>query len=48
VIETESERKTETWPRLHLDDRSATQTTLHRWTQIVGKTRLALSPMQNH
>src|SRR2546421_308952 len=24
------------------------QTTLHRWTQIVGKTRLALAPMQNH
>ncbi|HEY8684964.1 MAG TPA: DUF5996 family protein [Chloroflexota bacterium] len=48
VIETESEAKTETWPRLYLDDWSATQTTLHRWTQIVGKTRLALSPMQNH
>ena len=48
VIETASERKTETWPRLYLDDWSATQTTLHRWTQIVGKTRLALSPMQNH
>lgn len=48
VIETESERKTESWPRLYLDDWSATQTTVHRWTQIVGKTRLALSPMQNH
>src|ERR1700693_2233238 len=48
VIETESERKTEAWPRLHLDDWSDTQTTLHRWAQIVGKTRLALSPMQNH
>src|ERR1700682_4902008 len=48
VIETASERKTETWPRLYLDDWSATQTTLHRWTQIIGKTRLALSPMQNH
>ena len=48
VIETGSDRKTELWPRLSLDDWSATQTTLHRWTQIVGKTRLALSPMQNH
>jgi hypothetical protein len=48
VIETASEPKTETWPRLYLDDWSATQTTLHRWTQIVGKTRLALSPVQNH
>lgn len=48
MIETASEPKTETWPRLYLDDWSATQTTLHRWTQIVGKTRLALSPVQNH
>jgi len=36
------------WPRLTLDDWAATQTTLQRWTQIVGKTRLALAPMQNH
>jgi hypothetical protein len=36
------------WPRLTLDDWAQTQTTLHRWTQIVGKTRLALAPMQNH
>ena len=27
---------------------AATQTTLHMWTQIVGKTRLALTPLQNH
>lgn len=36
------------WPELPLPDWQATYTTLHRWTQIVGKTRLALSPMQNH
>ncbi len=36
------------WPRLTLDEWSDTQTTLHRWAQIVGKTRLALAPMQNH
>jgi hypothetical protein len=30
----------ETWP--------ATQATLHRWMQIVGKLRLQLSPPQNH
>jgi hypothetical protein len=36
------------WPRLGLDDWAPTQTTLQRWTQIVGKTRLALAPMQNH
>ncbi len=41
--------KTETtWPRLTLEEWAPTQTTLHRWTQIVGKTRLALAPMQNH
>ena len=36
------------WPRLGLDEWAPTQTTLQRWTQIVGKTRLALAPMQNH
>jgi len=36
------------WPRLALADWAPTQSTLHRWTQIVGKTRLALAPMQNH
>src|SRR5438309_5230165 len=41
--------KTETaWPRLTLDEWAPTQSTLHRWVQIVGKTRLALAPMQNH
>ena len=36
------------WPHLPLSDWADTQTTLHRWMQIVGKTRLALAPMQNH
>lgn len=48
MIETRSERKAERWPQLTLDEWAPTQTTLHRWTQIVGKTRLALAPMQNH
>jgi hypothetical protein len=48
VIETQSQRKTDAWPRLALDEWAPTQTTLQRWTQIVGKTRLALAPMQNH
>ncbi|MDP9203165.1 MAG: DUF5996 family protein [Gemmatimonadota bacterium] len=48
MIETLSERKGEGWPRLGLDEWAATQATLHRWTQMVGKTRLALAPMQNH
>ncbi len=36
------------WPRLTLDEWAPTQSTLQRWTQIIGKTRLALAPMQNH
>ena len=48
VIETHADRKVERWPRLTLDEWAPTQTTLHRWTQMVGKTRLALAPMQNH
>jgi hypothetical protein len=36
------------WPPLALGDWRDTYATLHRWTQIVGKTRLALAPMQNH
>jgi hypothetical protein len=48
MVEARGERNTESWPRLSLEEWSATQATLHRWTQIVGKTRLALSPMQNH
>ena len=38
----------EMWPELRLADWSATADTLHMWTQIVGKTRLALSPLQAH
>jgi hypothetical protein len=48
VIETQSVQKTEAWPRLGLDEWSDTLTTVQRWTQIVGKTRLTYSPMQNH
>lgn len=36
------------WPSLPLDDWIDTCTTLHLWTQIVGKTCLALSPRENH
>jgi hypothetical protein len=36
------------WPRLPLADWQSTHDTLHMWMQIVGKTRLALSPRQNH
>lgn len=33
---------------LPLEEWLPTYTTLHRWTQIVGKTRLALAPFENH
>ena len=36
------------WPSLVLDEWLPTYATLHRWVQIVGKTRLALSPFENH
>lgn len=38
----------EAWPDLPLAAWRETYATLHMWTQIVGKTRLALAPMQNH
>ncbi|HWR54316.1 MAG TPA: DUF5996 family protein [Bryobacteraceae bacterium] len=36
------------WPALPLEEWAATRATLHMWTQIVGKVRLALSPHVNH
>ena len=36
------------WPPLPWKEWEPTATTLHMWTQIVGKTRLALTPLQNH
>jgi hypothetical protein len=37
-----------TWPPLPLASWFASAATLHMWTQIVGKIRLALSPHVNH
>jgi len=36
------------WPALPLSAWADTYATLHMWTQIVGKVRLALSPLVNH
>ena len=36
------------WPRLPLAEWRETHDTLHMWMQIVGKTRLALAPRENH
>jgi Family of unknown function (DUF5996) len=38
----------ECWPTLPLDSWQDTRATLHMWTQIVGKVRLALTPLVNH
>jgi Family of unknown function (DUF5996) len=38
----------ENWPELPWKAWEPTASTLHMWTQIVGKTRLALTPLQNH
>lgn len=38
----------ESWPPLPLDEWRTTCRTLHMWTQIVGKVRMALSPPMNH
>jgi hypothetical protein len=36
------------WPALAYDDWADTAATLHLWTQIVGKIRMALTPAVNH
>lgn len=40
--------RSETWPSLPLEAWKDTYTTLHLWTQIVGKVRLSQSPWVNH
>lgn len=44
----QSSSETNLWPELNWKDWNKTADTLHLWTQIVGKTRLALSPLQAH
>jgi hypothetical protein len=40
--------RVELWPALPWEEWEQTATTLHMWMQIVGKTRLALTPPVNH
>ena len=40
--------KNELWPALPLDEWQDTYATLHMWTQVVGKIRLAQTPLINH
>src|SRR5437899_3306443 len=39
---------TDDWPALPLEEWEDTYHTLHMWTQIVGKIRLGLAPLENH
>ncbi|MHA7293131.1 DUF5996 family protein [Arthrobacter sp. HLT1-21] len=39
---------TQEWPKLLVADWSDTRDTLHLWTQIIGKIRLAHAPLVNH
>ena len=41
-------RETNAWPELPLAEWQDTYQTLHMWTQIVGKIRLGLAPLENH
>ena len=39
---------TPAWPRLPLEEWRDTYATLHMWTQVIGKIRLAQAPLINH
>ncbi|MEU6717465.1 DUF5996 family protein [Nonomuraea sp. NPDC046802] len=39
---------TTSWPSLRVSDWTPTRETLHMWTQIVGKIRMAHAPLLNH
>jgi len=41
-------KNNEAWPALPLDEWQDTYATLHMWSQVVGKVRLALAPPVNH
>jgi hypothetical protein len=47
-MSTGSHQNAGVWPALRVDDWADTRDTLHMWLQIVGKLRLAGSPMVNH
>jgi len=43
-----ADSREETWPSLPFESWSDTYATLHMWTQVIGKIRLAQSPWVNH
>lgn len=48
TVAAETKPLSDSWPSLPLENWQDTYSTLHMWTQIVGKIRLALSPPVNH
>lgn len=48
TVAAETKPLSDSWPSLPLESWQDTYSTLHMWTQIVGKIRLALSPPVNH
>src|SRR5919106_43649 len=48
MIELSRRSRTEDWPALPYEAWRDTCTTLHLWTQIVGKVRLTQTPWVNH
>jgi hypothetical protein len=40
--------RAQTWPALPLEEWEDTRATLHMWTQVVGKIRMAQTPLVNH
>src|SRR4029078_3543900 len=40
--------QSDSWPALPLEEWEPTRATLHMWSQIVGKVRLAQTPLVNH
>ncbi|TMC70515.1 MAG: hypothetical protein E6J15_12185, partial [Chloroflexi bacterium] len=45
---TSTDRALDLWPRLAYAESTDTLHAVHMWTQIVGKIRLALTPLVNH
>jgi hypothetical protein len=45
---TRPDAKADAWPALPLDEWRDTYATIHRWTQVAGKIRLAQAPLINH
>ncbi|MCP3097562.1 DUF5996 family protein [Myxococcus sp. K15C18031901] len=48
IASTMTETREEAWPALSFSEWKDTLATLHRYTQVLGKVRLALTPPENH